>query len=127
MPTGFASDNILSEAVSGSESQYPNGVAAGLTNRYTHSIDATSSTFPVRNDGTELCFAMRIGDDVSSGDGAPIVQPANRSTWGQDIAPGAYHQLDFVRESENCLVTGPGNPIYLIADGGGSDFEQSAS
>jgi len=125
-PTGFANDNILSSDVSGSASIYPGRAAAKLTDTYTHSIDAISPTFAVDSGGTELCFAMRVHDVVSPVGAARIVQPADQSVWGNRIAPGSYHHLDILKESEDCLVTAPSSAIYLVADAGAT-YQESAS
>jgi hypothetical protein len=126
LPTGFATDNILSSVVSGSAAEYPERASAGLTDQYTHSIDAISPTFPVNGDGTELCFAMRVEDLVSPVGSAGIVQPPDQSVWGNWLAPGTYHHVDIVKEAETCLVTAPDQAIYMVANGGAT-YHQTAS
>ena len=126
LPAGFAADNILSSEVSGSATERPERASAGLTDQYTHTVDAISPTFPVDGDGTELCFAMRIEDLVSPVGNAGIVQPPDQSQWGDWLAPGTYHHVDTVKESETCLVTAPGDAIYMVADGGAT-YRQTAS
>jgi hypothetical protein len=124
LPTDFAHSPILDTDVSGSVNWVARLQAAGLTDRYTHTIDGVSPVFAQVVDGTAVgamsCFSMRLVEVITSADGTPVVQAAEGGLFGALVPPGSYGQVTLTAEDDTCIGEDSGGGLTVLADSGGT-------
>jgi hypothetical protein len=118
LPSHWIETNVMKEEAAGSLSQYQSDQAYRYTDTYSHSISATSPTFGLP--GGQLIFAsLGVTRTVTPAAGQVIVQPSDRSPWGQLLAPGNYHQLTLKETIDICLGESQSGSITQLTNLGG--------
>ncbi|MGD0381852.1 MAG: hypothetical protein ABSC30_17930 [Acidimicrobiales bacterium] len=118
LPAGFKSDGNLKEDIQESEQTYAARKKGKLADTFTHSIEQISPVFSSPY-GDLVCATMTIGDVVTSTSGAPIVQPTNRSQWGNLLAPGSYTSVNEQLVHDECFLEQPGGSTIVTSEMGG--------
>jgi hypothetical protein len=104
----------------------PDRKKSGLRDKFTHSIDGVSPVFATDDGGALLCFVVNVDDDVTSANGSPVVQAADRSSWGNWLAPGSYSTINLDADTEACIAKVPESGIFQAASAGG-DYNSTAT
>jgi hypothetical protein len=63
--------------------------------------------------------ALTVTRELTATAGHPITQPSNRSTWGQLLPPGTYHQLVFHETIDITLAESTTGTISQLTNLGG--------
>ncbi len=122
-PPGFSSNNYLSEVIGQSEQAYLTETAGGYKDVNAHAVGSVSPAFAVEENGqieaVELCFYLDISTTVTRTNGSPVVQRADRSTFGNLLAPGSYSSLHETQTEDNCVSESITGTSYLLTNLGG--------
>ena len=122
-PPGFSSNNYLTEVIGQSEQAYLTETTGGYKDVNTHVVGPVSPVFAVEENGqirgVEMCFYLDISTTVTRTNGAPVVQPADQSTFGNLLAPGSYSSLHETQNEDNCVSESITGTSYLLSTLGG--------
>lgn len=118
LPAHWLESNVMKENAVGSQSTVVNDRALGYTDTFSHSIAGTSPLFAIP--GGQVVFAtLTLTRTVTPPAGHTITQPADRSTWGQLLAPGSYHRLVFHETIDIALGETTSGTIIQLTNLGG--------
>lgn len=118
LPTGALDVGILKEIIDQSQAATYDRSREHLSDQYTHSISGVTAVYP-GPDGDLICLTNNVTDVVTPQSGATITQPANRSKWGNLLAPGMYSGLTTRSISDVCLYEDVGGAVAVVSTVGG--------
>lgn len=119
LPAHWEETPVMSQIADGSAQGYASDQAEGYSDSWSHSIASMSPAFGIP--GGQVIFAdLRVHRVVTGSASQPIVQPADRSTWGQLLVPGTYHRLVFEETIDICLGESTTGTITQITNLGGA-------
>jgi hypothetical protein len=131
-PTDYSPQSrILQSEVSGSNATHAAWRAAGYKEQITHTVDQVSPIFTTGPSGSLFfsieCFSIRVTDNVTPGNGSPLVEPQDEQTFDGLVAPGSYSDISFSVEDEACIDEGPGENGYALFGDFGGDYRVTST
>jgi len=120
LPSDFDADIYMEQMTQRLEGIYAQYSTEGYAQSGTHTPGAVSPVFDV--DGMAAACMEMNSQEVKSATSksGPVVQPPDRSQWGQQVAPGSYSSITESDFNINCFVETTAGTVWLITSWGGA-------